>query len=125
MYGFATTSVAPGTRTPAFPPYYRCGPGANVAAVPAASAGGTPAPQTTRPRSRDLLQPVRASRALDAGDDVLPRHRVPAHALRDRVAALDEPLELLGRAREPLDQVGRHPLGDRVLDGVALGLADV
>src|SRR5829696_10582513 len=74
--------------------------------------------------SGDLLQPLRLARALDAGEDIVARDGVPAHLAREVVAAVDELLKLLRRARQALDELLRDAGGDVVLDLVALLLAD-
>src|SRR5690242_11571395 len=73
---------------------------------------------------RDLLESLCLGGALDAGQDVVSCDHVPAHLLRQCVAAFDVLLELLRRAGETGDQVLRHLLGDAVFDLIALCLAD-
>src|SRR5256885_6814811 len=75
--------------------------------------------------SRDLLQPLGFARPLDSRHDVIARHHIPAHLLRQVVSALDELLELLRRTRQAIEELVRDHLRDSVLHLVALWLADV
>ena len=73
---------------------------------------------------RDLLQPLRLRRPLDARAARSPARPRPSSSARQLVAAVDELLELLRRARQALDQLLGDPLRHGVLDLVALRLAD-
>src|SRR3954453_5561672 len=90
--------------------------------------GGLPRPllrQTPVQLLRDLLQPLRPRRAAEAGEEVIPRDGVPAHLVSQLQATGDERLELLRRARQPLQQFSCDPRPLLTFDPLALGLADV